>query len=320
MSSNSSVSIERRAVIDVGTNSVKLLVADVNGDIVVPINEQAIQTRLGVGLNENGVLKKDAIERTAEAIGKFIQIAEDSGAKRIKIIGTSAVRESANCNELLELVKNRFGKEMIVISGEKEAELVFNGIIDNKGNFENKRILIVDVGGGSSEFIVGKNNKIEFLKSYPFGVVKYMQMFNISNPPERSEFLHCRNKILCELQNSVLKDLKKTNDHSKEPFDCIVATGGTITILGRMILRDNKFIREKLDNLKISILEIKNILNTVWNLPLEKRKEIPGLPPDKADVILYGVLIYEILMEELNLNSVFVNTGGLRFAAIKDFK
>ncbi|MGC8887370.1 MAG: hypothetical protein ACP5MG_09465 [Verrucomicrobiia bacterium] len=317
MNNYQSLPIERRSVIDVGTNSVKVLVADLKGGDVIPVEERAIQTRLGDGFHNGNELQKHSIEKTVDAIKKFVLLSKSLGASRIRIIATSAVREGINSNKLKQIVREKLGLEMEIISGEREAELVFEGIVDHISDASNERILIADIGGGSSEFIYGIGKRIEFVRSYPFGTVKYLNSCRVSDPPLESEYLHCRKRINDDLSNSIVNDLKNLVSFVGKGIDKFIATGGTITILGRIVLHNDEFIRERLENLKINYEEIKNICDNLWTLPLKDRETIQGIPPDRADVILFGALMYEVIMKNLCLDSVYVSTKGLRFGAIK---
>ncbi len=317
LNSTHKISKERRAVIDVGTNSVKILVADINDKFVIPIEERAIQTRLGDCLSNDNVLAEKAVDRTVVAIGEFLQLANNLDAKRIKIIGTSPLREIQKSNLLVKSLKEKYNVEIEIISGEKEAELSFLGVTEYSLSAKSK-VLIADIGGGSSEFTFGKDGKIKFLKSYQIGVVKCMQNFNVSDPPTEDEYLKCRDSIYRFISNNIVKDLKSLTDFDKESTD-FIGTGGTITILGRMILKENEFNRCKLDNLKIDHNAIKGLEQLLWKIPINDRIKIPGLPADKADVILFGILIYDTFMELSGLNTVIVSTRGLRFGAIKYF-
>ena len=309
--------MDRRAVIDIGTNSVKILVADVDGCSVIPLEERAIQIRLGNCVYSGNYLTQEAVERAVSAVNELLQLASNLNAKQIKIIATSPLREIKNSDFLIQSIKEKFNVEVEIISGEKEAELSFMGVIDYLPDKKNK-ILIADIGGGSSEFIFGENDKIKFLKSYQIGTVRYMLKFNVSDPPTQEEFLKCRKNIYDFMERNIIKDLKYLTDFEGKSTD-FVGTGGTITILGRMILKENEFNRTKLENLKINYSNIKNLTKLLWQIPIAERKKIPGLPQDRADVIIFGILIYEVFMELAGLDSVFVSTRGLRFGAIKNF-
>src|SRR5580765_3776931 len=161
----------RRAVIDVGTNSVKLLVADVTGRNVEPLLEDGRQTRLGKGFYETHRLQAVAIAQTALAVGEFCKAAEKLGAVNIRVIATSAARDAENPGELIAAVQKACGLRLEVISGEQEAEWAFRGAMSNP-KLSRAPLLLLDVGGGSTEFILGQGDEISFRHSYPLGAVR----------------------------------------------------------------------------------------------------------------------------------------------------
>ena len=151
----------RRAVIDIGTNSIKLLVGEVIEGSVHPIDERSEQTRLGAGFYDTHQLQPVPIARTASAVARFVAQARDAGAESIRIIATSAARDAENAADLLEAVRRAAGLRVEIISGDKEAEWVFRGVTSHPG-LPRKRLLILDVGGGSTEFILGKSDHHSF--------------------------------------------------------------------------------------------------------------------------------------------------------------
>jgi len=144
----------RRAVIDVGTNSVKLLVADVAGRDVLPVHEESKQTRLGKNFYETHRLQPEAIAKTAEAVWEFAEIARDRDAASTRVIATSAARDAVNQDDLLSTIQRASGLQVEIISGEQEAEWAFKGVTTGS-DLAKTPLLLLDVGGGSTEFIVG---------------------------------------------------------------------------------------------------------------------------------------------------------------------
>lgn len=307
----------RKAVIDVGTNSVKLLVADISNHHINPVRECAIQTRLGNNAFNSRTLQEDGIERTLEAIEFFHEYSKMLGVKDVKIIGTSAIREAANRDEFACKVKEKTGLNLRVVSGEEEAELAYHGIVCDT-SFENTPVLITEVGGGSAQFIIGDKLNLVFKKSYKIGGVRLMNMLYVSDPPTNEEFIKCKNTIENEISNNVYPDLK---DFLNEYGDSLkfIATGGTITIVGKIKLQMDEYDREKLDGLEIKFEEIYELTERLWRMTLKERQAIPGLPADRADVILFGTQIFAGIMRVLNLKSVYLSARGLRFGALKKF-
>ena len=308
----------RRAVIDVGTNSIKLLVADVAGRDVRPVHEESRQTRLGKGFYETQRLQPDAIARTAEAVAEFSRTARENKAASVRVIATSAARDAVNPEDLISAIEAASGMKVEIISGEREAELVFQGVTTGL-ELAQMPLLLLDVGGGSTEFILGRDKHKHFAHSFPLGTVRLMEKFPHSDPPTCDEFIACRDWLKNFLQKEVRPKLEpalQRENHSKEVL--LVGTGGTTSILARMESKLDRYDRARIEATQLSLERVKAHRRHLWGLPLAGRKEIIGLPKLHADVILTGVLIYEVVMEEFGFQQLRVSTRGLRFAAVMD--
>jgi exopolyphosphatase/guanosine-5'-triphosphate,3'-diphosphate pyrophosphatase len=306
----------RRAVIDVGTNSIKLLVADVRGRDVSPVHEESKQTRLGKGFYESNRLQPEAIARTAEAVWEFAEIAREKNAASIRVIATSAARDAVNPTDLTASIERASGLKTEIITGAREAEWAFQGVTTD-ADLATQPLLLLDVGGGSTEFILGSGVKKSFAHSFPLGTVRLLEKFPAADPPTRGEFNACRDWVKNFLHHEVRPQLEPA---LKNEFGEIrlVGTGGTTSILSRMEKKLDRFDREKIERTVLSFEQVVAHRKNLWKLPLADRKEIVGLPKLRADVILTGVLIYEAVMEEFNFKELRVSTRGLRFAAVMD--
>jgi exopolyphosphatase/guanosine-5'-triphosphate,3'-diphosphate pyrophosphatase len=304
----------RRAIIDVGTNSVKLLVADVCGREVTPVHEDSRQTRLGKGFYETHRLQPEPIARTAEAVWEFAEIARDRQAASIRVIATSAARDAVNPRDLTESIFRAAGLKTEIITGTREAEWAFQGVTTD-AELAKHPLLLLDVGGGSTEFILGKGTKKSFAHSFPLGTVRLMEKFPHSDPPRKSELNHCREWLKNFLHHEVRPQLEPVLRAANGDIR-LVGTGGTTSILARMELGLDRYDRDKIENTVLNLEQVIAHRKKLWSLPLIERKEIPGLPKLRADVILTGVLIYEAVMEELGFNELHISTRGLRFAAV----
>jgi exopolyphosphatase/guanosine-5'-triphosphate,3'-diphosphate pyrophosphatase len=304
----------RRAVIDVGTNSVKLLVADVRGREVSPVHEESKQTRLGKGFYESNQLQPEAIARTAEAVWEFAEIVREKNANSIRVIATSAARDAVNPTDLTTSIERASGLKTEIISGAREAEWAFQGVATDL-ELAKTPLLLLDVGGGSTEFILGHGAKKSFAHSFPLGTVRLMEKFPHSDPPTRGEFTKCRDWLKNFLHLEVRPQLEPALINESGEIR-LVGTGGTTSILARMEQKLDRFDREKIERAVLSFDQVVAHRKILWKLPLAERKEIPGLPKLRADVILTGVLIYEAVMEEFNFKELRVSTRGLRFAAV----
>lgn len=306
----------RRAVIDVGTNSVKLLVADVSGRLVRPVHEESRQTRLGRGFYDTHRLQPESIAHTAASVWEFTEIARERNADRIRIIATSAARDAMNPLDLTTAIERACGLKTEIISGAREAELAFLGVSTDE-ELARQPLLLLDVGGGSTEFILGHGAKKSFAHSFPLGTVRLMEKFPHSNPPKRREFSACSDWVRQFLHREVRPQLEPLL--AIEPGRILlVGTGGTTSLLARIEKHLPVFDRDKIDRTVLSLDRIAAHRKKLWSLPLAERKEVPGLPKQRADVILTGVLIYETFMEEFGFTELRVSTRGLRFAAVMD--
>jgi exopolyphosphatase/guanosine-5'-triphosphate,3'-diphosphate pyrophosphatase len=313
---------ERRAVIDVGTNSIKLLVADVSGREVRPVHEESRQTRLGKGFYATHQLQPEAVAHTAAVVWEFAEVAREKNTDSLRVIATSAVRDAVNPGDLTTAIQRASDLKVEIISGEREAELVFQGVCTDP-ELAKQHLLLLDVGGGSTEFILGHGLRQQLAQSFPLGTVRLLETFPHGDPPTREEFTACRDWIIHFLRSEVRpklepalqREIKRGSDTGSIQ---LVGTGGTTSILARMEKKLDRFDRERIESTVLSREQITAHRKHLWSLPLAGRKEIPGLPKLRADVILTGVLIYEAVMEQFDFKQLRVSTRGLRFAAVMD--
>ena len=306
----------RRALIDVGTNSIKLLVADVCGREVAPIHEESKQTRLGQGFYDTHRLQPENIARTAEAVWEFAEIAREKNSKSVRVIATSAARDAMNPTDLTSCIERASGLKTEIISGAREADWAFQGVTTD-AELSQKPLLLLDVGGGSTEFILGHGTKKKFAHSFPLGTVRLLEKFPHGDPPTRGEFAKCRDWLKNFLHHEVRPQLEPSLKNEVGEIQ-LVGTGGTTSILARIEKKLDRFDLEKIERTVLTFDQIVAHRKKLWSLPLEERKEIPGLPKLRADVILTGVAIYEAVMAEFGFSELRVSTRGLRFAAVMD--
>jgi len=306
----------RRAVIDVGTNSIKLLVADVSGRDVRPIHEESRQTRLGQGFYVTRQLQPESIARTAEAVWEFGEIAREKHAASVRVIATSAARDAVNPQDLTHAIERACGLKTEIISGAREADWAYQGAATD-AELARRPLLLLDVGGGSTEFILGHGSQKHFAHSFPLGTVRLLEQFPPSDPPKPAEFAAGRDWVGNFLQHQVRPQLEPALKNEAGEIQ-LVGSGGTTSILARIQKKLASFDREHIESTILTFDQVAAHRKHLWRLPLAKRKKIIGMPPKRADVILTGVLIYELVMEEFGFEALRVSTRGLRFAAVMD--
>jgi exopolyphosphatase/guanosine-5'-triphosphate,3'-diphosphate pyrophosphatase len=301
-----------RAIIDIGTNSVKLLVADVSAGCANALFEGSEQTRLGAGFYETHKLSADSIEKTAEAVRRFIERAAEFRPVSLDVMATSAARDAVNREELVEAIWRAAKKDLKVISGEQEAEWAFSGVACDP-KLADGTLLVMDIGGGSTEFVIGANGHRQAGRSFQIGTVRLLEKFRPSDPPTKTE----REKCLSWLREFFADEIKPFVRENLQNGDAIlVFTGGTASILGRLKWKLRSYDRDKIEGTILSARELADQTMKLWRLPLEARKHLPGLPASRADVIIMGAAILEAATEALGFPEARISTRGLRFGAL----
>jgi exopolyphosphatase/guanosine-5'-triphosphate,3'-diphosphate pyrophosphatase len=304
----------RRAVIDIGTNSVKLLVGDVRDGEVVPVWETSEQTRLGRGFYETRRLQAEPIAATAAVVARFAVMARSFGATTLRAVATSAAREALNSEDLLGAIRSAAQVEVEVISGDQEAELGFQGVASAPG-YARRRLLILDVGGGSTECMLGRGGPREFRHSFPLGSVRLQERFQPADPPGAGQLGEVRHWLDEYVTREIVPGLQPRLDKQGLP-DQVFGVGGTTAILAQMHQGRRSFDRDLVDSTVFSAAELTTWVERLWSLSLEERRQLPGLPPERADVILFGTAIYEAVLRRFQLPQLGASTRGLRFAAL----
>ncbi|HWW03622.1 MAG TPA: hypothetical protein VNZ64_28220 [Candidatus Acidoferrum sp.] len=310
----------RRAIIDVGTNSVKLLVADVAGREVRPVWEESKQTRLGQGFYETRRLHHGPIAATAEAVARFAAKARQERAEPVKVIATSAARDAVNARELTSAIEQSSGLAVEIITGEQEADWAFRGVTTDPA-LAQAPLLILEAGGGSTQLILGRGAQTVFRQSFALGTVRLLEATPPGDPPRPGELAACRDTVREFLRKEVLPGLEMAM-RSETKFNApageaqLVGTGGTASILGCMEAELERFDRARLEATRLSRERLSWHVERLWGRSLEARKQLVGLPKKRADVILTGTVIYEAVMEQCGFRELRISTRGLRFGAL----
>jgi exopolyphosphatase/guanosine-5'-triphosphate,3'-diphosphate pyrophosphatase len=284
--------------------------------------ENSKQTRLGKGFYETHRLQPEPLAQTARAVAGFANTARKLGANSVRIIATSAARDAKNPGDLIAEIAEATNLRLEIISGEQEADWAFRGATSNP-KLATEPLLLLDVGGGSTEFILGQGEHKHFRQSHPLGAVRLLEKIPHSDPPKPGELTACREWVRNFLDTKVRPELKpaltrEVSIHAEHHAVRLVGTGGTATILVRMENRMNDYDRERIEAARLSLKKVRAWVERLWALPLAERREIQGLPRERADVMLTGAVIYEAVMEGFEFSELRVSTRGLRFAAVMD--
>jgi len=295
----------RAASIDIGTNTILLHIAEVEGEKLKPLFEMETIVRLGEGLQKNRVILPEAMKRGLKTLSHYLRRCQAMRAEKIFAVGTSVLREAKNSEDFLSLVKEKLNLPIEIISGEEEAQLSFLAVARDLKEF-NKPVLVVDVGGGSTEFILGKGEWIEQWVSLPVGSVRFTEKFLHSDPVQEKEWERMEREI-----RKLLADIPR----SRKPFS-LVAVGGTATTLASVEQGLKEFEVEKIHHFILTKEALRKQLLLYRSKTLDERKKIPGLPPNRADVVLTGGAILYMAMESLNCPSFLVSCHGIRYGLL----
>ena len=267
------------AVIDIGSNSVRLMVS--NGEkTIYKINEI---TKLAKGQGEDGALETQAIERTALAVFNYYKKATNEGVEKIYAFATASVRKAPNKSQFINRVKELCGLEVKVVSGEEEALLGANGSLgDNDG-------VVIDVGGASTEITVKSKTQIIYSKSVNVGAVFLNEKFG-------------QNQSLIE--NYLSEVIKEFGEVPKTSTKNVVGVGGTATTVSAMLLQLEKYDPLKVDGFKVEKNQLISLKNSLFKMTLEEKKQIKGLQAGRAEVIAGGLAILCAVLEYIKQNSI----------------
>jgi len=297
--------MERVASIDIGTNTILLLIAKVEEGKLKPLFEMETIVRLGEGVQKNGVLSEEAMKRGFQTLAQYLEQCQTMGVQKIFAVGTSALREAKNSDHFLKMIQEKLYLSIEIISGEEEAQLSFLAVARDFNELK-KSTLVIDVGGGSTEFILGKGDQITQWVSLPLGSVRFTEQFLFSEPAQKGEW---------EIMEGEIRKLLPKIPHPQGPLS-LVAVGGTATTLASVEQGLAEFIPEKIHHFVLKKEALRNQLHLYRSKTIDERRKIPGLPPARADMILAGGAILYMAMEELNCPSVLVSCHGVRYGLL----
>lgn len=299
--------IPRVAVIDIGTNSVKMVVGERRngaGDITIVTKGREV-TRLGQGLAVSGQIAPEAMERTLAALIRLADKARAHGAEKIAAIGTQALREAENGKEFLTAAKERAGVSVEIISGKHEATLAYRAVQRDPTLKlrEDLPLLVFDIGGGSSEIVWGSGERIERYTSLPMGAVRQTERFLKHDPPTESEYDDARRRAA--------RQIAVVPGFPSQPLH-IVGVGGTVVNTAGVALGGVG----EVHGIEISIRQVDHVSRLLRSMLLVDRRRIPGLETARADIILGGVAILQALLAVFEADCFTVSVRGIRYALL----
>lgn len=288
------------AVIDVGTNSTNLLVIDEHG---AELTRVITSTRLGEGLQSTGELSLEAMTRTIEVITSYIATAQSLGATKIQIVGTAACRRARNTATFSDLLKEKTQLTLEVLSESDEAAVTFSGALIGLPTID-APTLVIDIGGGSTEYTVGTES-LEIFASIPFGAVTSTDSHISSDLPRPEDLTNLIGAVSDELE-----DITRDHPVVGSPIRT-VGVAGTIVTIAAVELGLHEFDDAALHGMALSREAVEDVFRTVATEPLALRVQNPGLGPDRADIIVAGCCILVATMRRLHLSEITVSTRGL---------
>jgi exopolyphosphatase/guanosine-5'-triphosphate,3'-diphosphate pyrophosphatase len=295
----------RVAAIDIGTNTVLLLIAERDaGGKLVAVEEHATITRLGQGVDKTRTLAPDAVERTNSCLDRYAEIVTRLGVTRTDVVGTSAMRDAGGGDAVRDHVKARFGVAARTISGDEEAKLTFAGALSGLSLPEG-RVVVFDIGGGSTEVVDGDRTTraISFAHSYDVGSVRLTERHVTSDPPntiDRAAVARAASDAFASVPASV----------RGAP---VVGIAGTITTLAAVSLGMESYDGSRVHGLTLPLAELERVVDVLARVPLEQRRSIKGLEPKRADVIVAGGLVALAFLRHVGAESVTVSDRGVRW-------
>jgi exopolyphosphatase/guanosine-5'-triphosphate,3'-diphosphate pyrophosphatase len=294
----------RLAAIDIGTNSIRFVVAEVESDGTYRVlDEEREMVRLGHGLFATGRLGAGPMERAIEAVAKMKAIADGFEVAEVRAVATSAVREAANGRAFCRDVRRRCGLRIDVIPPEEEAQLVLQSALRH---FElaGRSVAVVDIGGGSMEVVLVAGTVVDQVHLLPLGAVRLTERYCRSDPLSDRHWRKLKHAIDRALDQHV----------GKPPFypEVIIGSGGTFTNLAEMIKAEREGNAGKVQGYALSRADVVHLLHRLRVTPLDVRREMPGLNPRRADIIVAGAAAVARLAKRLGSQQILVNERGLR--------
>jgi exopolyphosphatase/guanosine-5'-triphosphate,3'-diphosphate pyrophosphatase len=304
----------RLGAIDIGSNSVRLLVAEaLRGGTYRILDEEREPTRLGRSASVEGRLDDESMDRTVAALRTFKEIATGYQVTRLRTIATCAVREARNGPEFCRRVREEVGLEVEVISGEREARLAFTSV-QHAFDLSGRNTIVADIGGGSTEIVFATGNLIESIFSTPLGAVRLTEQFALGDCCDAPD----ADRGLERLDDEIAAVLKKRTTKPLFAPHLLVGCGGTFTTLAELVMATRRESNGPVAGYTVSHAEVRHLLDRLRKMPLRARRSMPGMTPDRADIIVAGLSIVDALLKRFHVNTLAIHTRGVRDGLLRE--
>ncbi len=300
-----------RASIDIGTNTVLLLIGEEKNGILSVLREEYRMPRLGKGVDNNKTLHQDSMQRVLGVLKEYKKIidSEYPTCEEVIITATSAVRDAYNRQEFLQAVKDEIGIEVRLLSGDEEAQFTYLGALLNSDNKANNSFIVLDIGGGSTEIAVGIGKKLSAYISIDMGSVRFTERFLNNNPPKKEEIVACRNEISTLLEKNKLIVPEEVQ---------AVGVAGTVTTFGIINAQITRL--SDYSNIHGMLIDTSTISSAIDRFSGFTHQQLFELSPvgmnGREDIFFAGLLILEGFLKFYNLSNIMVSTGGIRHGAL----
>lgn len=299
------------AAIDIGTNTLRLLIAEaVGSDHFTVLHEEQTVPRLGEGLMPSRLLRDAPSRRSLTVLTRFAKTAHRFKALHVAVVATSAVREASNREEFVAAVLRESGLSIQVIDGSEEARLTLLGVRHGL-RLGSSRVLVMDIGGGSTEFILAKGEAIEAIVSTGLGVVKLTEAHLKNDPPTPGE-LQAIERVVADRIGRLRAELPDLEGAA------LIGTAGTPTTLAAIDLGLAVYTPDRVDGHRLSMTRTRQLLHMLATRPLAERSKIPPLEPGRADLIVAGTTLIVTVMGALGYDECMVSDSGLREGVLLD--
>jgi exopolyphosphatase/guanosine-5'-triphosphate,3'-diphosphate pyrophosphatase len=284
------------AAIDCGTNSIRLLIADIDGDTLTDVVRRMEIVRLGQGVDRTGRLAPQAIERTRVVLADYARQLREAGAERVRMVATSASRDAANAGDFTAMVVGTLGVEPEVVSGDEEARLSFDGAVRGLPADLPAPYLVVDIGGGSTEFVVGSHT-VERALSVDIGCVRMTERHLHSDPPTAAQVAAAEADITAAVDRAL-------DAVGGRGAGTLVGLAGSVTTVAAIALGLDRYDPDRTHHARIAAVDVAKVTADLLSRTSAQRLAIPVMHPGRADVIGAGALILRVIKQRAGLDAV----------------